>query len=80
MGGSESFRTAYPLIHMLNATDTEIVQSIEADDGRPVFRVGETLKDAAAAAGYNFTFFSYNAWRVWLERAKSEKLERGRNK
>ncbi|KUM35227.1 hypothetical protein [Arthrobacter sp. EpRS71] len=80
MGGSESFRTAYPLIHMLNATDTEIVQSIEADDGRPVFRVGETLKDAAATAGYNFTFFSYNAWRVWLERAKNEKLERGRNK
>ncbi|WP_024818121.1 TY-Chap domain-containing protein [Arthrobacter sp. 31Y] len=79
IGGFETFRVAYPLIHMLNATDAEIVQSIEAANGRPLFRTGETLKDAAAAAGYNFSFFSYSAWRVWLERAKSENMKRGGN-
>ncbi|WP_347782594.1 TY-Chap domain-containing protein [Paenarthrobacter nicotinovorans] len=79
IGGFETFRAAYPLIHLLNATDAEIVQSMEAADGRPVFRVGESLKDAAAAAGYNFNFFSYSAWRVWLERAKNENQEKGGN-
>lgn len=79
IGGFGTFRAAYPLIHLLNATDAEIAQSIEADDGRPLFRVGETLKDAAAAAGYDFNFFSYSAWRVWIDRAKNASPGRGRN-
>lgn len=79
IGGPETFRAAYSLIHLLNATDAEIVKSIETADGRPLFRAGETLEGAAVAAGYNINLFSYSAWRDWLERAKSENLERGPN-